>query len=109
MFLNELKLMPNKNSIREIKNNFMESIFSEKQAFPQDNYLRKALGKPFNLWQTLENYVYSKYPTAMMEWSFSKSGGWSFRKKDNKRVIIYFLPRDQFFKVALVFGQKATD
>jgi hypothetical protein len=87
----------------------MKSIFTEKQVFPQDNDLRKALGKSFNLWQTLEDYVYSKYPTAMKEWCFSKSGGWSFRMKDNKRVIIYFLPRDQFFKVALVFGQKATE
>jgi hypothetical protein len=29
--------------------------------------------------------------------------------KDKKRTIIYFLPRAGFFKVALVFGQKATD
>ena len=28
---------------------------------------------------------------------------------DKKRAIIYFLPRDQFFKVDLVFGQKTID
>ena len=28
--------------------------------------------------------------------------------KDKKRAIIYFLPRDRFFKVAFVFGEKAT-
>ncbi len=35
--------------------------------------------------------------------------GWSFRIKDKKRVIIYLLPQDRFFRVSLVFGQKATD
>ena len=29
--------------------------------------------------------------------------------KSKKRNIIYFLPRERFFKVALVFSQKATD
>jgi hypothetical protein len=29
--------------------------------------------------------------------------------KDKKRAIIYFLPRDKYFKLAFVFGQKATD
>ena len=33
----------------------------------------------------------------------------SYRIKDRKRAIIYFLPRDKYFKVAFVFGQKATD
>ena len=35
--------------------------------------------------------------------------GWSFRIKDKKRVIVYLLPREHYFKVAFVFGQKATD
>ncbi len=35
--------------------------------------------------------------------------GWSFRIKDKKRAIIYFLPREKYFKVAFVFGQKAYD
>ena len=29
--------------------------------------------------------------------------------RSEKRAIIYLLPRDSSFKVALVFGQKATD
>lgn len=32
-----------------------------------------------------------------------------FQDQGKKRVILYLLPRDQYFKVALVFGQKATD
>lgn len=35
--------------------------------------------------------------------------GWSYRISDAKRVLIYLLPRDKFFKVAFVFGVKAFD
>ena len=35
--------------------------------------------------------------------------GWSFRIKDKRRAIIYFLPRKKYFKVAFVFRQKAYD
>ena len=35
--------------------------------------------------------------------------GWSFRMKSKKRNIIYFLPKDDFFKVTFVFGQRAFD
>jgi hypothetical protein len=51
-----------------------------------------------------------KYPTGLAEWNYpGKKYGWSYRIKDKKRAIIYFLPRDKYFKVAFVFGQKATD
>ena len=54
--------------------------------------------------------VYEQYPRATEEWNFpGKKYGWSFRIKDKKRAIIYLLPRDGFFMVAFVFGQKATD
>ena len=46
----------------------------------------------------------------MEEWNFpGKKYGWSYRIKDKKRAIIYLLPREGFFKVAFVFGQKATN
>ena len=35
--------------------------------------------------------------------------GWAFRIKYKKRALVYLLPRDGFFKVSFVFGQKATD
>ncbi|MDR1382140.1 MAG: DUF3788 domain-containing protein [Tannerella sp.] len=87
----------------------MKSVFTDKQSVPQDSDLRESLSAVYDIWQTLVNYVYSKYPAAIPEWNFSKSSGWSFRMKDKKRTVIYLLPRAGFFKVALVFGQKATD
>src|ERR1035437_3378351 len=86
----------------------MESIFTDKNKLPNDNDLKESLGDTYQLWQLIKDYVISKYPSGFEEWSCSKHG-WSFRIKDKKRAIIYLLPRDRFFKIAFVFGQKATD
>ncbi|MDR2680411.1 MAG: DUF3788 domain-containing protein [Tannerella sp.] len=87
----------------------MKSVFTDKELAPNDEILKISLGATYKFWQTFVDYVHSVYPKSVEEWSFSKSGGWSFKIKDSKRAIIYLLPRDGFFKVAFVFGQKATD
>ncbi len=86
----------------------MESIFIDKNKMPDDNAMLLALGDSYQLWQMIKDYVFTKYPQAKELWSCSKYG-WSFRINDKKRAILYLLPRDSFFKVAFVFGQKATD
>jgi hypothetical protein len=86
----------------------MKSIFPEKSKQPTNIDLKGSLGDTYQVWQLIKNYAIAKCPSGFEEWSFSRSG-WSFRIKDKKRTIIYLLPRDKFFKVAFVFGQKATD
>ena len=77
---------------------------------PVDEDLHIALGNSYEIWQQLTGYVHLKYPAAIDMWNYSGDKyGWSFRIKDKKRVIVYLLPRDRFFKVVMVFGQKATD
>ena len=86
------------------------SIFIDKNITPDDNVLIEKLGDTYELWRLIWEYANKSYPKAFEEWKYSgKNYGWSFRIKDEKRVIIYLLPRDKFFKVAFVFGQKATD
>lgn len=88
----------------------MKSIFTDKKVTPTEAQLKIALGETYDHWQTLANYTISLYPKAVTQWHYSSEKfGWSFRISDTKRVIVYLLPRDQFFKVAFVFGQKATD
>lgn len=87
-----------------------KSIFEDKSKVPTYDDLKIALGNTCVLWFELIQFVKNKYPLAIEEWSFSgEKYGWSFRLKDKKRVLIYILPRAKFFKVAFVFGQKATD
>ena len=86
----------------------MQSIFLDKNKMPDSNDLKVALGKTYQWWQAIYEYVLLKYPKGTEKWNCSKYG-WSFRINDKKRAILYLLPRDKFFKVAFVFGQKATD
>lgn len=86
------------------------SIFQDKAIVPTDRDLADKLGSTYDLWIQIKDFVFEKYPKAIAEWNYSGiKYGWNFRIKDKKRAIIYFLPRENFFKVAFVFGQKATD
>lgn len=85
------------------------SIFQEKDTKPTSDLLAEKLGSTYKIWIQIENYVMDKYPAGLQEWYYSgKKFGWNYRIKDKKRAIIYFLPRDNYFKVAFSFGEKAT-
>ncbi len=88
----------------------MKSIFNDKLIVPTDDDLKPALGVTYKLWQQIAAYAHDKCPKANDEWKFpGEKHGWSFRVNDKKRVLVYLLPRDGFFKVAMVFGQKAFE
>ncbi len=88
----------------------MSTIFMDKSKRPDQNDLQKVLGETFSLWNEIRDFTLKNYPKAIEEWSFPGAKyGWSFRIKDKKRAIIYLLPCQNYFKVALVYGQKATD
>jgi len=85
------------------------SIFAEKEVIPDENMLRLALGDSYQLWSKIRAYISEVYPLAQEEWNFpGQKYGWSFRIKDKKRAIIYMLPRDRYFLVAFVYGEKAV-
>lgn len=85
------------------------SVFQDKATIPTDNDLVEKLDSKYELWKQIHDLVLSKYPNGLAEWNYpGKKYGWSFRIKDKKRAIIYLLPRDQYFKVAFVFGDKAV-
>jgi hypothetical protein len=86
------------------------SIFTNKSETPTEIHLEAALGKSYLLWVEIREHVLAQDPKLSQEWSYpGPKYGWSFRIKDKKRAIIYLLPRDNYFKVAFVFGQKAMD
>lgn len=86
------------------------SIFPDKEVTPTTEVLKEHLGNSYVWWQTLCQLVFQLYPDGKEEWNYpGRKYGWSYRIKDKKRAIIYFLPREGYFKVAFVFGQKAYD
>lgn len=88
----------------------MQSIFLNKEEQPNESDLKKGIDETFATWQAFARYTRSLYPAATEGWHFSGAKyGWGYRISDKKRVLLYLLPRDKFFKVAFVFGQKAVD
>ncbi len=88
----------------------MISIFTDKKLKPTTKALEKALGKRISIWQTIEDFTKENNENATTEWKFSgEKFGWSYRISDKKRVLVYLLPREGFFKVAFVFGEKALE
>lgn len=85
------------------------SVFMDKSVVPKDEDLKGAIEHTYPLWKRIRDIAYEQYPNGSEEWHFAgKNFGWSYRIKDNKRAILYLLPRDGYFKVAFVFGGKAT-
>ena len=71
--------------------------------------LKAALGSTYEIWLILAEFTKKSNPDFTGEWKFaSEKYGWSFRISDRKRVILYLLPRDGYFKAAFVFGKKAV-
>ena len=88
----------------------MQSIFLDKNQQPTETDLQNGIGVTFSIWKEIEVFLHETYPKVESKWHFTSAKmGWSFRMSDSKRVLVYLLPRDQYFKVAMVFGQKATD
>jgi len=87
------------------------SLFDNKSKQPTEQMLAKAIGKQYQLWTEIAEYVIEKYPKAIKEWKYiaMKNYGWSFRIKDKKRNIIYLGPRDGGIMAAFVFGDKGVD
>ncbi len=86
------------------------NIFIEKGLIPTDQDLIENLGTTYALWHQIQEFVLDQHPKGLKEWNYpGKKYGYSYRIKDKKRAILYFLPRKNYFEVAFVYGQKATD
>ncbi len=86
------------------------SIFTDKAVIPDEKSLHSALGENSAFWKEIRDAVLELYPPALEEWNFpGQKYGWSYRIKDKKRAIVYLLPRQGYFLVAFVFGEKDTE
>jgi hypothetical protein len=86
------------------------SVFTQRAKTPTEKDLAGALGESYRFWVEIRDFVMARNPALATEWNYpGVKYGWSFRIRDKRRAIIYLLPRDNFFRVAFVFGQRACD
>jgi len=85
------------------------SILDDKSVTPNESQLKGVLGKIFQLWNNVRQYVSDNCSPVDEEWNFAgKNYGWSLRLKRKKRTILYLIPSKEFFLTAFVLGEKAV-
>ena len=86
-----------------------EPIFLEKANQPSENELKQTLGKTFDLWLDVKEFIKSDIGETSQEWKFyMKSTGWQLKTLLKKRNLFFFTPYENCFRMTFVFGDKAV-
>jgi hypothetical protein len=80
------------------------SIFGEKAIIPNKETLKEELGDSQILWDKIIDFSEGKG-----EWKFySKAAGWTLQVKKGKRTLFYVMPKDGYFQMTFVYGERAV-
>lgn len=82
-------------------------LFQDQAKKPALKLFREALGPTYVLWLDIRQYVFQNRPGAEELLYFYSKVGWHIRLRYHKRVIIYCIPKDEYFYVLVVLGDKA--
>ena len=81
------------------------SIFGEKAIIPNEETLSSALKGIQVLWDKILDISGGKG-----EWKFyGKAAGWTFQVKKGKRTLFYMTPKDGWFQMTFVYGERAVE
>ena len=81
------------------------SIFGEKEIVPSKEILCSALNDNQVLWDKILEFSGGKG-----EWKFyGKAAGWTFQVKKGKRTLFYMMPKDGWFQMTFVYGERAVE
>jgi hypothetical protein len=81
------------------------SIFGEKAIVPNKETLSVALKDNQLLWDKMISISGGKG-----EWKFyTKAAGWTCSVKKNKRTLFYMMPKDSWFQLIFVYGERAFE
>ena len=81
------------------------SIFGEKAIVPGNEALSAALKDNQVLWDKVLDFSGGKG-----EWKFySKAAGWTLPVKKGKRTLFYLMPKDGWFQMIFVYGERAVE
>ena len=81
------------------------SIFGEKAIVPDKEALSTALKDNQVLWDEVLDFS-----GGAGEWKFySKAAGWTVQVKKDKRTLFYLMPKDGWFQMTFVYGERAVE
>lgn len=79
--------------------------FTDKSLQPDEQRLKKALGKTYKFYTELDNLTAS----FKKEWNYSKSSGWMQKVHDDKKALYYFIPLEGAFLLSLAIREQEKD
>lgn len=86
------------------------SIFSDNQVEPDNLMLANALGTTKTCLDSIAEFIDNEYGNLKTEWKFyNKKSGWILKMFTGKRNVLFVIPCDQYFRVSVTFGEKASD
>ena len=84
------------------------SAFDNKGIIPDDDMVSIALGGTATIWEELRAGVQDSYPDVQGEWKhYGKAAGWTYKLISKKRNLLFFVPKNDCFRLRIVLGEKA--
>ncbi len=85
------------------------SCFADQAVEPTAEMLKTALGRAHTRWERLTAHILEQKPKVKFIWKMTtKDGGWMMRAMDGKRNLMYLIPQEGTFLMAVIFGAKAV-
>lgn len=86
-----------------------EKIFIDKTVKPDETKLKAAVGSSYKYWTELLKYAETTFPPTTIEWKYyGVKSGWTMKLFSGKRNLLFLMPYEGFFRVGMVFGDKAV-
>jgi len=86
-----------------------EVVFNDKNTMPDNDLLIQKLGDTYLYWLEIKKHVNELVGDTTDEWKYyGKKYGWQLKTLLKKRNLFFLIPDDSFFKIVLIFGDKAV-
>ena len=87
-----------------------EKVFNIKDAMPDEEMVRKALGSSYAYLENIRQFVKEEIGETAEEWKFyGKKLGWTLKKYLKKRNLFFIGMYPGYFRIAFVFGDRAAN
>lgn len=87
-----------------------EKVFNKKDAMPDEEMVRKALGSSYAYLENIRQFVKEEIGETVEEWKFyGQKLGWTLKKYLKKRNLFFIGMYPGYFRIAFVFGERAAN
>ena len=84
-------------------------IFIDKSSHPSEDQMKEALGPTYHYLGDIINFLTEKLGKVQPDWKFySPKYGWTMKILHKKRNLCFISPRENYFRLSFVFGDKAV-